>query len=68
MINQKITDNGYIKLIAINVDHFESKIIDEKNVNYINDYDNFINKYSHRNGICCFSLYIQYKDGDIKII
>ena len=68
MINQKITEKGYIKLIAINVDHFESKIIDEKNVNYINDYDNFINKYSHRNGICCFSLYIQYKDGDIKII
>lgn len=68
MINQKITDKGYIKLIAINVDHFESNIIDEKNVNYINDYDNFINKYSHRNGICCFSLYIQYKDGDIKII
>ena len=30
MINQKITDKGYIKLIAINVDHFESKIIDEK--------------------------------------
>ena len=68
MINQKIIDKGYIKLIAINIDHFESKIIDEKNVNYINDYDNFINKYSHRNGICCFSLYIQYKDGDIKII
>ena len=32
MINQKITDKGYIKLIAINVDHFESKIIDEKKI------------------------------------
>ena len=68
MINQKITEKGYIKLIAINVDHFESKIIDEKNVNYITDYDNFINKYSHRNGICCFSLHIEYIDGDIKVI
>lgn len=48
MGNQKITDKGYIKLIAVDVDHFESKIVDEKNVNYINDYDDFINKYSHR--------------------
>ena len=35
MGNQKITDKGYIKLIAIDVDHFKSKIIDEKNVNFI---------------------------------
>ena len=68
MGNQKITDKGYIKLIAIDVDHFKSKIIDEKNVNYINNYDDFINKYSHKDGIYCFYLCIQYKDGDIKII
>ena len=49
-------------------DFFKSKIIDEKNVNYINDYDDFINKYSHKDGIYCFYLCIQYKDGDIKII
>ena len=60
--------NGYVKMIAISIDDFESKIIDEKNTNFIQDIETFQKKYSNKNHIKCMFLhmigndYIQFDD------
>lgn len=55
---KKLVDQGYIKLIAINVGHLESTIEDEKNTNSQDDIDKFKEKYSNYPWIKCFMLHI----------
>lgn len=55
---KKLVQNGYIKLIAINVGHLESTIEDEKNTNSQEDIDNFKEKYSNCPWIKCFVFHI----------
>lgn len=55
---KKVVDQGYIKLIAINVGHLESTIEDEKNTNSRDEIDKFKEKYSNCPWIKCFVLHI----------
>lgn len=55
---KKVVNQGYIKLIAINVGHLESTIEDEKNTNSQDDINQFKEKYSNCPWIKCFVLHV----------
>lgn len=48
--------NGYIKLIAIDIGHLESYIIDEKNTMSFDDIDAFKEKYNDRMNILLLAI------------
>ena len=43
---ERLVKTGYVKMIAIDVHDLESKIVDERNTNFLCDIENFQNKYS----------------------
>lgn len=54
---ERLVKNGYVKMIAIDVHDLESKIVDERNTNFLCDIENFQKKYSKKSTIKC--VYIQ---------
>ena len=57
---ERLVKNGYVKMIAIDVNDLESKIIDERNTNFLCDIENFQKKYSSLHTIKC--VYIHMDD------
>ena len=57
---ERLVKNGYVKMIAIDVNDLESKIIDERNTNFLCDIENFQKKYSSSHTIKC--VYIHMDD------
>lgn len=49
---------GYVKMIAISLDDFESEIIDEHNTNYIQDIETFREKYGNKDYIKCMFIHV----------
>ena len=43
--------NNYIKLLCINIDHFESQIVDEKNTTDSKEIEEFIKRHQNRQGL-----------------
>lgn len=64
---ERLVKNGYVKMIAIDVSDLESKIVDERNTNYLCDIENFQKKYSKTSTTKC--VYIHMDDNyDIHFI
>lgn len=62
---ERLVKNGYVKMIAIDVHDLESKIIDERNTNFLCDIENFQKNYSSSSTVKC--VYIRMDDNyDIK--
>lgn len=57
---ERLVKNGYVKMIATDVNDLESKIIDERNTNFLCDIENFQKKYSSSHTIKC--VYIHMDD------
>ncbi len=57
---ERLVKNGYVKMIAIDVNDLESKIVDERNTNFLCDIENFQKKYSSLHTIKC--VYIHMDD------
>lgn len=63
---EKLVKNGYIKMIAIDINDFESIIIDERNTNCSCDVDNFRRKYENQPNVKC--IYIHMDDNFVLIL
>lgn len=50
---ERLVKTGYVKMIAIDVHDLESKIVDERNTNFLCDIENFQNKYSNISTVKC---------------
>lgn len=50
---ERLVKTGYVKMIAIDVHDLESKILDERNTNFLCDIENFQNKYSNISTVKC---------------
>ena len=57
---ERLVKTGYVKMIAIDVHDLESKILDERNTNFLCDIENFQNKYSNISTVKC--VYIHMDD------
>ena len=57
----KITSDGYIKMIAINIHDLESYIIDERNTNFLSDVKMFHDKYEHNPNVKCIYIHMDSK-------
>lgn len=57
---ERLVKTGYVKMIAIDVHDLESKILDERNTNFLCEIENFQNKYSIIPTIKC--VYIHMDD------
>lgn len=57
---ERLVKNGYVKMIAIDVNDLESKIVDERNTNFLCDIENFQKKYSKHSTVKC--VYIHMED------
>ena len=57
---ERLVKTGYVKMIAIDVHDLESKIVDERNTNFLCDIENFQNKYSNISTVKC--VYIHMDD------
>lgn len=44
---EKIVNDGYIKMLALDIGHLETRIIMEKNTNFQNEVDEFRKKYEN---------------------
>ena len=62
---KKVVESGYIKLIALDVDHLETTILMERNTNSQCDIDEFKELYGERNNVVIFIIHMDYDD-DIK--
>lgn len=68
MAEERVVSKGYIKLLAIKIDHIETKILLEENANTWHDIDNFIRLCGHRKNIVIYVMHIRsevrltYKD------
>lgn len=62
---EKVVESGYIKLLALNVDHLETTILMERNTNSQYDIDEFKELYGNNNGVVIFIIHMNYDD-DIK--
>ena len=57
---ERLVQTGYVKMIAINIHDLESKIVDERNTNFLCDIENFQKKYSKDMSVKC--VYIHMDD------
>lgn len=57
---ERLVKTGYVKMIAIDVSDLESKIVDERNTNFLCDIENFHEKYSKTPTTRC--VYIHMDD------
>lgn len=57
---ERLVKTGYVKMIAIDVSDLESKIVDERNTNFLCDIEKFQEKYSKTLTIKC--VYIHMDD------
>ena len=61
----KVVEYGYIKLLALDVDHMETTILMERNTNSQYDIDEFKELYGDNKGAVIFIIHMNY-DNDIK--
>ena len=61
----KVVEYGYIKLLALEVDHMETTILMERNTNSQYDIDEFKELYGDNKGAVIFIIHMNY-DNDIK--
>ena len=64
MVADKVVNEGYIKLLALNIGHLETEIIMERNTNSQYDIDVFREKYENIKGVIIFVIHMDY-DNDI---
>lgn len=57
---ERLVKNGYVKMIAIDVSDLESKIIDERNTNFLCDIESFQQKYTSHASIKCVYIHMDY--------
>ncbi|WP_024854812.1 hypothetical protein [Mediterraneibacter gnavus] len=55
---ERLVKTGYVKMIAIYVHDLESKIVDERNTNFLCDIENFQNKYSSISTVKCAYIHM----------
>ena len=55
---ERLVKTGHVKMIAIDVSDLESKIVDERNTNFLCDIENFQEKYSKTPTIKCVYIFI----------
>lgn len=55
---ERLVNNGYVKMIAIDIHDLESRIVDERNTNYLCDIENFQKKYSKNSTIKCVYIHM----------
>lgn len=65
MVEAKVVSHGYIKLLALSIDHLETNIIMEKNTNSQEDIDSFKEKYGGIKNILIFVIHMEYEKNDI---
>ena len=65
MTEERGKTHGYVKLLALSIDHFESRIIMERNTNSQADIDAFTDKYRTNSNIIVLVLYIEINDHEI---
>ena len=65
MVENKDVSHGYIKLLALSIDHLETNIIMEKNTNSQEDIDSFKEKYGGIKNILIFIMHMDYEENDI---
>ena len=58
----KVVEYGYIKLLALDVDHIETTILMERNTNSQYDIDEFKELYGGNNGVIIFVIHMDYDD------
>ena len=64
MVADKVVNEGYIKLLALNIGHLETEIIMERNTNSQYDINAFREKYENIKGVIIFVIHMDY-DNDI---
>lgn len=62
---KRIVESGYIKLLALDVDHLETTILMERNSNYQCDIDEFKEMYGYKKNVVIFIIHMSW-DNDIK--
>lgn len=55
---ERFVADGYVKMIAIDVNDLESKIVDERNTNYLCDIEHFQEKYSKQHNVKCVYIHM----------
>ena len=65
MVENKAVSHGYIKLIALSIDHLETNIIMERNTNSQEDIDLFKEKYGGIKNILIFVIHMEFDENDI---
>lgn len=65
MSQEKVVSHGYIKLLALSIDHLETNIIMERNTNNQHDIDSFKEKYGGIKNILIFVIHMEYDENDI---
>ena len=58
----KVVEVGYIKLLALDVDHMETTILMERNTNSQYDINEFKELYGGNNGVIIFVIHMDYND------
>ena len=59
MMDNKVVNDGYIKLLALSVGHIETEIVREKNTNNQEDIDAFREKYGNIKTIIIFIIHME---------
>lgn len=62
---ERVVESGYIKLLALDVDHLETTILMERNSNYQHDIDEFKEMYGYKKNVVIFIIHMNW-DNDIK--
>ena len=62
MAEERVVSKGYIKLLAIKIDHIETKILLEKNANTWHDIDNFIRLCGHMKSTIVYVIHMRYEE------
>lgn len=62
---EKVVESGYIKLLALDVDHLETTILMERNTNYQCDIDEFKELYGGKKNVVIFIIHMNW-DNNIK--
>ena len=65
MSQEKAVSHGYIKLLALSIDHLETNIVMERNTNSQEDIDSFKEKYGGIKNILVFVIHMEYDENDI---
>lgn len=65
MFEEKIVSHGYIKLLALSINHLETEIIMERNTNDQHDVDSFKEKYGDIKNILIFIIHMEYDENNI---